>query len=211
MPIFVEAIAVSPFEFPIDIPGDSYIPSDTSSLIPSVYANTPVDFDIIFGYEEEVEAPGGELETITAPIVSVELVSSMPFTGTTVAYPSIDTVNISGNTTGKFNDEVFEFLFYDKSRQILPPDNQEPWLSIIRWSKPADNEDTAVYQVQVSWGSVTTANGTIVAGEGIIAVSQYVYWYYVPSLNMFDQLVDESAERLNNIKTDSEITRYPNP
>lgn len=195
MAIKISVTANTPFEFPSDIINDSFPPPDEESEagadIPSIYANTDINFDITFSYEVIVESEPPQI--ITAPIIEIELLEELPLDGAVFTVVSSDTINISGRSTGLFIDEIFRFLFADKSEKDLLPDNTEDWLSIIKWQKPSKIEELISYKLRVHYG----ANLPIIpAGIADIDLTQFAYWNFEPSLAVFKDLVDESAERL---------------
>lgn len=214
MSVKISVAAAAPFTFPTGIVNDSYPSTDPeeppNADIQSIYANSDINFNIIFTYEETVEE-GEETTVITAPVIEVELEGDLPFDGGVLTVVSDDTINISGRSTGIFTDEIFRFLFNDKSEQNLLPDNEEPWLSVIKWDKPSQTEKLLNYKFKVVYDDGGDALNPIPAGEAEVSLTQFAYWDFNPSLNVFGQLVDESGERLKTVKEDNPITRYPNP
>jgi hypothetical protein len=203
MAITISAVAIAPFTFPVGIVNDNYPPADLESGpgadIESIYANSNINFDITFTYEETV-GEGEESTVITAPVVNVELIDNLPFDGSMFTVVSNDTINISGRSTGIFTDEVFRFLFNDKSEQNLLPDNTEPWVSIIKWSKPSQIEKLLSYKFNVEYGDGGDALNPISAGETEVTLTQFAYWDFEPSLAVFVQLVKEASERLKIVR-----------
>lgn len=208
MAIKASIVAIVPFAFPIGIVNDSFpappsvspdLPGQTGADIPSIYANSDINFNITFIYEETV-GQGEESIVVTAPVIKVELMGDLPIAGGAFTVVSDDTINISGRSTGIFNDEIFRFLFNDKSEQNLMPDNKEPWLSIIKWNKPSQTEKLVSYNFKVVYNEGGDALNLIPAGETEISLTQFAYWNFNPSLNVFGQLVNESSERLRTVK-----------
>jgi hypothetical protein len=214
MSVKISVAAVAPFTFPTNIVNDAYPPTDPEAGpgadIESIFANSDIDFDITFTYEETVEE-GEESTTITAPVLSVELVGDLPVDGGEFTVVSADTIKISGRSTGIFTDEIFRFLFNDKSEKNLLPDNDEPWLTIIKWDKPAQTEKLLNYTFKVTYDDGGDVQNPIPAGDTEVALTQFAYWNFVPSLEVFGSLVEEGGERLKTVKEDNPITRYPNP
>jgi hypothetical protein len=199
MSVKISVAEVAPFTFPTNIVNDAYPPTDPEAGpgadIESIYANSNIDFDITFTYEES----SGEDETaitVTAPVLSVELVGDLPFDGGEFTVVSADTIKISGRSTGIFTDEIFRFLFKDKSTQDLLPDNDEPWLTIIKWDKPSQTEKLLNYTFKVTYDDGGDIQNPIPAGDAEVVLTQYVYWDFDPSLDVFKQLVSEGGVRL---------------
>lgn len=214
MSVKISVAAVAPFTFPTNIVNDSYPPTNLedppNADIQSIYANSDINFNITFSFEKTI-IDGEDTITITAPITKVELVDNLPFTGGLFSSPSKDTVTISGRSTGIFTDEIFRFLFNDQSEKNLLPDNNEPWLSIIGWNKPSQTEKLLSYKFKVFNAAGGSIINPIPAGNTEITLTQFSYWDFNPSLNIFGQLINESSERLATVKEDNPITRYPNP
>lgn len=212
MAITVSVVAIAPFIFPTGIVNDSFPPSPTppdeepgqpGANIESIYANSAINFNIVFNYKETV-GEGDESIVVTAPVVKVELIGNLPFEGGVITVVSNDTVNISGRSTGIFTDEVFRFLFNDKSEKNLLPDNTEPWLSIIKWDKPSQIEKLLSYKFNIEYDEGGDALNPISAGEEEVTLTQFAYWDFVPSLAVFVQLVEESSKRLKTVKEDTQ-------
>jgi hypothetical protein len=203
MTISTSSSANAPFEFPSNIVNDSFPPADEESPpgadIPSIYANADIDFNIVFSYSESSSAgEGEEAETVSvsAPILEVKLVGELPFEGAEIEIVDNETVKIKGRSTGLFTDEIFRFLFDDKSELNLTPDNTENWIAIVKWAAPAGIEETATYTFEVTYDDASEGEITIVGDTVTVEIKQFVYWDFNPSLNAFGQLVTESGLRL---------------
>ncbi len=199
MSVSVAVSANAPFQFPANIINDSFPPADEESSpgadIPSIYANLDIDFNLVFSYTETI-GEGEESMTVSAPILEVKVVGDSPFEGADIEIVDTDTVRVVGRSTGFFTDEIFRFLFANKDEINLTPDNTEDWLAIIKWAAPGNVEETATYTFEITYGNAV-GNGVSIQGATVTAsFTQFVYWDFNPSLNIFGQLVAESAERL---------------
>jgi len=199
MSISVIVSANAPFQFPANIINDSFPPADEESSpgadFPSIYANTDIDINLKFSYSES-SGEGEESSSLFAPILEVQLLGESPFDGTTVEALNNDTIRVSGRSTGLFTDEIFRFLFANKDELNLKPDNTEDWIAIVKWAAPGNIEETATYTFEITYGNAA-GNGVSIQGDTVTAsFTQFVYWDFNPSLNIFGQLVAESAERL---------------
>jgi hypothetical protein len=204
MSISVSTTANTPFQFPSNIINDSFPPVDEESGpgadIPSVFANTDIDFNLKFSYiisSEEEE----QVTTLSAPILEIKLIGESPFEGADIEIIDNETVRVSGRASGLFGSEVFRFLFANKTELNLPPDNNEDWIAIVKWAAPGNIEETATYNFEIEYDNAVGNGLSIQAGTAVLAFTQFVYWNVDPSLNAFKQLVAESGERL---KTTSE-------
>jgi len=199
MTVSTSASANAPFEFPSNIINDSFPPADETSSpgadIPSIYVNTDIDFNIVFSYSESI-GEGEESITVSAPILEVKLIGELPFEGAEIEIVDNETVKIKGRSTGLFTDEVFRFLFANKSELNLIPDNTENWIAIVKWAAPARIEETATYTFEVTYGNASAGEITIAGDTITVEITQFVYWDFNPSLNIFGQLIEESALRL---------------
>lgn len=199
MSVSISVSANAPFQFPSNIINDSFPPEDEESGpgadIPSVYANLDIDFNIVFSYTE-TSGEGEEAVSVSAPILEVKPMGDSPFKGADIEIVDNETVRIVGRSTGFFTDEIFRFLFDDKTELNLTPDNTENWLAIVKWAAPGKIEELATYSFRVSYGSASGAGVIIQPGSIVVSFTQFVYWDFNPSLNIFGQLVAESAERL---------------
>lgn len=199
MSVSISVSANAPFQFPANIINDSFPPEDEESGpgadIPSVYANLDIDFNIVFSYTES-SGEGEETVSVSAPILEVKPIGDSPFEGADIEIVDNETIRVVGRTTGFFTDEIFRFLFDDKTELNLTPDNTEDWLAIVKWAAPANIEETATYTFEITYDNAS-GNGVSIVGDTITAsFTQFVYWDFNPSLNIFGQLVAESAERL---------------
>jgi hypothetical protein len=214
MSVKISVSAAAPFTFPTNIVNDAYPPTDPEAGpgadIESIFANSDINFDINFTFEETV-GEGEESVVVTAPVIDVELIGTLPFAGASLEEVSEDTIKITGRSTGVFTDEIFRFLFNDKSEKNLLPDNDEPWLTIVKWDKPSQSEKLLNYTFKVTYDEGGDIENPIPAGDVEITLTQYAYWNFNPSLDVFGQLVSEGGERLKTVKEDNAITRYPNP
>jgi hypothetical protein len=199
MSISISVSANAPFKFPANIINDSFPPVDEESSpgadIPSVYANLDIDFNIKFSYSKTA-GEGEESISVAAPIVEIKSVGALPFDGSTVEVVDNETIRIAGRSTGFFIDEIFRFLFADKTELNLKPDNTDNWTAIVKWAAPGKIEELATFTFEVFYGSASGSGITIQPGSEIVNLTQFVYWDFNPSLNIFGSLVAESAERL---------------
>lgn len=168
------------------ISGISAIPGDTAPVgdpawLPSIYNAAAVEFDIVFSYEEDVD---------TAPILSVTFNGISPAVeGLTYTTVGADTVKVKGTPVNVFPDEIFRFLFPDKSERNLAPTNTENWDTIVKWSAPGTKEKTVSYNFIVKYDDNPAAAVPIVGGTTIATLSQNVAWKYDPSLAYFKDLI----------------------
>jgi phage terminase large subunit-like protein len=170
----------------IEISGISPIPGDTAPIgdpawLPSLYNAVEVEFNIVFSYEEDVD---------TAPILSVTLASVSPSVeGLTYTKVGSDTIKVKGAPVNVFNDEVFRFLFPDKSERNLAPTNTENWDTIVKWAAPGSKEKTVSYNFTVKYDDNPAAAVPIVGDTVTATLSQNIAWLFNPSLAYFKDLV----------------------
>lgn len=180
--------------FPSGIVGDAYTGGDGE--IKSSFPDVDVDFDIQFTYEGEADpeapppAPGDPPATVdTADIIDITIPSPIPVENLTITKKGLDTVNFKGKPANIFTDEIFEFLFPDKSKKVLPSTNTENWDVIVRWAKPGTVEKKITYSFKVKYDDNAAAVVPIVGGTVDIDFTQYFYWKFEPSLAAFQDLV----------------------
>jgi len=162
------------------IPGDS-APVDDPAWLPSVYNAVAIEFDIKFEYLEDPD---------TAPILSVNLDSISPAVeGITFTKVGTDTIKVKGTPVNVFTDEIFRFLFDDKSERDLAPTNTEDWKTIIKWAPPGLKEKTVLYNFAVKYDDNPAATVPIVGDTVTATLSQNVAWLFDPSLAYFQDLV----------------------
>ena len=162
------------------IPGDS-APVDDPAWLPSVYNAVAIEFDIKFEYLEDPD---------TAPILSVNLDSISPAVeGITFTKVGTDTIKVKGTPVNVFTDEIFRFLFNDKSERDLAPTNTEDWKTIIKWAPPGLKEKTVAYNFAVKYDDNPAATVPIVGDTVTATLSQNVAWLFDPSLAYFQDLV----------------------
>ena len=162
------------------IPGDS-APVDDPAWLPSVYNAVAIEFDIKFEYLEDPD---------TAPILSVNLDSISPAVeGITFTKVGTDTIKVKGTPVNVFTDEIFRFLFNDKSERDLAPTNTEDWKTIIKWAPPGLKEKTVLYNFAVKYDDNPAATVPIVGDTVTATLSQNVAWLFDPSLAYFQDLV----------------------
>lgn len=189
---------LSGFQFP-NIPGDRFPPDDPADPeatpnadIPSIYANTDINFALTFSYlYTEGEEGSEEFTTVTIPAAEVRVVGELPYNGIEIVTET-DTASVSGQALDIFTDEIFRFVFADGTEQNLPQVNEEDWLSIIKWQDPSVKETNVTYLFEVTLAE----NIYVATGPYSINLTQFVYWFFEPSLNRFQELVAESALRL---------------
>lgn len=169
-----------------EISGISAIPGDTAPVgdpawLPSIYSAVDVEFDIVFSYVEDPD---------TAPILSVKLASVSPAVeGLTFTNVGTDTIKVKGKAVNVFTDEVFRFLFPDKSERNLAPTNTENWDTIVKWAAPGTKEKTVSYNFTVKYDDNPAATIPIVGATTTATLSQNVAWLFNPSLAYFQDLV----------------------
>jgi hypothetical protein len=168
------------------ISGISAIPGDTAPVgdpawLPSLYNAVAMEFDIVFSYEEDPD---------TAPILSVNLASISPAVeGITFTKVGTDTIKVKGTPVNVFPDEIFRFLFADKSEQNLPPTNTEDWETIVKWAAPGTNDKQVTYNFSVKYDDNPAAAVPIVGDTVTATLSQIVSWKFDPSLAYFQDLI----------------------
>ena len=169
-----------------EISGISAIPGDTAPVgdpewLPSVYNAVAVEFDIVFSYKEDAD---------TAPILAVNLVSISPAVeGLTFTKVGTNTIKVKGTPVNVFPDEIFRFLFPDKSERNLSPTNTENWDTIVKWSAPGTKEKTVAYNFSVKYDDNPAAAVPIVGSTVTATLSQNVAWLFDPSLAYFKDLI----------------------
>ena len=177
MPVKVTVTKISGIS---TIPGDS-APVDDPAWLPSLYNAVAMEFDIKFEYLEDPD---------TAPILSVNLVSISPAVeGITFTKVGTDTIKVKGTPVNVFTDEIFRFLFDDKSERDLAPTNTEDWKTIIKWAPPGLKEKTVIYNFSVKYDDNPAATVPIVGDTVTSTLSQNVAWLFDPSLAYFQDLV----------------------
>ena len=168
------------------ISGISAIPGDTAPVgdpawLPSLYNAVAIEFDIVFSYEEDPD---------TAPILSVNLTSINPAVeGLIFTKVGTDTIKVKGTPVNVFPDEIFRFLFDDKSERNLAPTNTEDWKTIVKWAPPGLKEKTVAYNFTVKYDDNPAAAVPIVGDTATATLSQNIAWLFDPSLAYFKDLV----------------------
>jgi hypothetical protein len=168
---------------PSGIVGDQYPDVGTtpgSGYIPSALSGAEVDFDVKFEYSDGTD---------TAPVLSIIVPTNLGVSGITVTKKGADTINIKGTPVNIFTDEVFRFVFPDLTEKNLPPDNTEPWKSIIKWAPPSSREKLATYNFIAKYDDNPAAAVPIVGATEPAPIKQFFYWRYEPSLAYFKALV----------------------
>ena len=177
MPVKVTVTSISGIS---TIPGDT-APEGDPAWLPSVYNAVAVEFDIKFEYLEDPD---------TAPILSVNPASISPAVeGLTFTKVGTDTIKVKGTPVNVFPDEIFRFLFDDKSERDLAPTNTEDWKTIIKWAPPGLKEKTVAYNFAVKYDDNPAATVPIVGDTVTATLSQNVAWLFDPSLAYFQDLV----------------------
>jgi hypothetical protein len=177
MPVKVTVTEISGIS---TIPGDS-APEGDPAWLPSLYNAVAMEFDIKFEYLEDPD---------TAPILSVNLTSISPAVeGITFTKVGTDTIKVKGTPVNVFTDEIFRFLFPDKSERDLAPTNTEDWKTIIKWAPPGLKEKTVLYNFAVKYDDNPAATVPIVGDTVTSTLSQNVAWLFDPSLAYFQDLV----------------------
>ncbi len=173
-------VTVTPISGISSIPGDT-APVGDPAWLPSIYNAVAVEFDIVFSYEEEPD---------TAPILSVSLASISPAVeGLTFTKVGTDTIKVKGTPVNVFTDEIFRFLFADKSERNLSPTNTEDWETIVKWAAPGTKDKEVAYSFTVKYDDNPAAAVPIVGATVTTSLSQIVSWKYDPSLAYFQDLV----------------------
>jgi len=178
MPVKVKVTEISGIS---PIPGDS-APVGDPAWLPSLYNAVAMEFDVVFTYEEEPPD--------TAPILAVNLVSISPAVeGLTFSKIGTNTIKVKGTPVNVFPDEIFRFLFPDKSERNLAPTNTENWDTIVKWAAPGTKEKTVLYNFSVKYDDNPAATVPIVGDTVTSTLSQNVAWLFDPSLAYFQDLV----------------------
>jgi hypothetical protein len=168
------------------ISGISAIPGDTAPVgdplwLPSVFNAVAVEFDVKFAYIEDPD---------TAPIISVNVTSIVPSVeGLTFTKVGTDTIKVKGTPVNVFTDEIFRFLFNDKSERNLPPTNTEDWKTIVKWAAPSRNDQLVTWTFSVKYDDNPAAAVPIVGDTVSVVLSQNIAWKFDPSLAYFQDLV----------------------
>jgi hypothetical protein len=174
-------VTVTPISGISPIPGDT-APVGDPAWLPSIYNAVAVEFDIVFSYEETPPD--------TAPILSVALASISPTVeGLTFTKVGTDTIKVKGTPVNVFTDEIFRFLFADKSERNLSPTNTEDWETIVKWAAPGTKDKEVAYSFTVKYDDNPAATVPIVGATVTTSLSQIVSWKYDPSLAYFQDLV----------------------
>jgi len=174
-------VTVTPISGISPIPGDT-APVGDPAWLPSIYNAVAVEFDIVFSYEETPPD--------TAPILSVALASISPTVeGLTFTKVGTDTIKVKGTPVNVFTDEIFRFLFADKSERNLSPTNTEDWETIVKWAAPGTKDKEVAYSFTVKYDDNPAATVPIVGDTVTTSLSQIVSWKYDPSLAYFQDLV----------------------
>ncbi len=177
MPVTVTVNSISGIS---SIPGDP-APAGDPTYLPSIYNAVAMELDIVFAYEEDPD---------TAPILSVDYVSAdPPVEGLTFTKVGTDTIKVKGTPVNVFTDEIFRFLFDDKSERNLPPTNTEDWKTIVKWAKPSINDKLVTYTFSVKYDDNPAAAIPIVGATVSTTLSQNVSWKFDPSLAYFQELI----------------------
>lgn len=179
MPLSATVTFISPIS---DIPGDETpLPEIDPAWFPAIWIATEVEFNITFAYSQD---------EIVFPILSCQLSSITPtIEGITTYAIGADTIKVKGTPINIFKDEIFRFVFKDKTEKNLSPTNTEDWLAIVGWGPPSSNMQSVNWQFSAVY-SDPIAPG-IPAGSATFNSSQYIAWDYVPSLNYFTTLVSK--------------------
>jgi hypothetical protein len=152
-----------------------------------------MEFTVAFVYEGEAGEPsegGGEAPPAdTAPILSVEVSVSPEVEGITFTKVGTDTIKVKGTPVNVFTDEIFRFLFPDKSERNLAPTNTENWDTIVKWAPPGLKEKTVAYSFAVKYDDNPAAVVPIVGDTVTATLSQNIAWLFDPSLAYFKDLV----------------------
>ena len=177
MPVKVTVTKISGIS---TIPGDT-APEGDPAWLPSLYNAVAMEFDIKFEYLEDPD---------TAPILSVNLVSISPAVeGITFTKVGTDTIKVKGTPVNVFTDEIFRFLFPDKSERNLAPTNTENWDTIVKWAAPSRNDQLATWTFSVKYDDNPAAAVPIIGDTVSVVLSQNIAWKFDPSLAYFQDLV----------------------
>jgi len=173
-------VTVTPISGISAIPGDT-APEGDPAWLPSLYNAVAMEFDIVFSYKEDAD---------TAPILSVKFNSISPAVeGLTFTTVGTDTIKVKGTPVNVFPDEIFRFLFPDKSERNLAPTNTENWDTIVKWAAPGTKEKTVVYNFSVKYDDNPAAAVPIVGNTVTATLSQNIAWLFDPSLAYFKDLI----------------------
>jgi len=173
-------VTVTPVSGISSIPGDT-APIGDPAWLPSIFSAVPVEFNIVFSYIEDSDI---------APLLSVNLTSISPAVeGLTITSVGTNTINVKGTAVNVFTDEVFRFLFADKSERNLSPTNTEDWEAIVKWAAPGIKDKQVTYNFTVKYDDNPAATVPIVGNTVTTSLSQIVSWKFDPSLAYFLDLV----------------------
>lgn len=173
-------VTVTPISGISPIPGDT-APVGDPAWLPSIYNAVAVEFNIVFSYEEDSD---------TAPILSVSLASISPAVeGLTFTKVGTNTIKVKGTPVNVFTDEIFRFLFADKSERNLAPTNTEDWETIVKWAAPGVKDKQVTYNFTVKYDDNPAAAVPIVGATVTASLSQIVSWKFDPSLAYFQDLI----------------------
>ena len=185
---------IAPFQWPMDAypnfsnnTGDFYVnealsdPDIVAVTLPSLYSSGQVDFNITF--------QGTEPDTTVSEITLITPPSSEP--GLTLSRVNATTYRVTGSVSPAVG-EYFNFLMRDKTYKALPVDTSEDWVAVVKWN-PATQpwESLKTYQFSVRYTYVSA--DPLMGGETTesITINQYAYWFWEPSLQSLQQLVQE--------------------
>lgn len=173
-------VTVTPISGISPIPGDT-APVGDPAWLPSIFNAVAIEFDIVFSYVEDPD---------TAPILSVDLDSISPAVeGLTFTKVGTDTIKVKGTAVNVFTDEIFRFLFADKSERNLSPTNTEDWETIVKWAAPGVKDKQVAYNFSVKYDDNPAATVPIVGATVTASLSQIVSWKFDPSLAYFQDLI----------------------
>jgi len=163
--------------FPIESPPGSPISGDLvpSNLLPGIYGGVPISFNLKFSSDEA--------ESISNIVANSSLTSiGLNFQ---IASTTTDTVIISGTLTNIFG-ETFRFLMRDSTEKLLPVNNSEDWVAIIKWSPPN------IYVKEINYTFTYTVNvSESVSYISTTSFAQEVFYGFQQSLTSFKTLVNQ--------------------
>lgn len=185
---------IAPFQWPMNVypnfsnnTGDFYVnealsdPDIVAVTLPSLYSSGDVDFNISF--------EGVEQDTTVSNVTLITPPSSEP--GLTLSRVNATTYRVIGSVSPAVG-EYFNFLMRDKTYKALPVDTSEDWIAVVKWnpaSQPWESLKTYTFSVQYTYTSqdlMMSVNAT-----ESITINQYAYWFWEPSLQSLQQLVQE--------------------
>lgn len=154
------------------------------NVLEGVYENASA-FSVDITIQEEDLS--GELPVyIDVPVTQV--ISSNPPFGITISKQGSN-IRISGSPSKIFTDSFYQFVMQDKSVKILPADNTESTLKLIRWSPPSTK---IAYDVPYVINFKYSSNGIEIPET--ITILQDIYWDYGVAITEFRNVLAKETQ-----------------